>query len=150
MSGPGDRLPSQTVTSSEMWRHSLLDVLWWVLLALGKCLQSKCCESWFQSKLFSPPQTCYPGPDAHLWESQKLTNYYCFSQYRRELSWVGVGFRIQSHPVLFELLISGNMRGTVRYTPGDQDTANMVSVSSSWWTLHLHFLLWFWVKILVS
>ena len=48
--------------------------------AKGKCLQSKCCESCFQSKLFWLPNlTLTP-----IFGSQKLTNYYCFTQYGTE------------------------------------------------------------------
>ena len=93
-----------------------------VVSAKGKCLQSKCCESCFQSKLF----WLKPHPDAHFWVS-KVNELLLLHSIWNWGGRVGVGFRIQSHPVLFELLISGNMRGTVRYTPGAQDTANMVS-----------------------
>ena len=67
-----------------------------------------------------------PRPDAHFWVS-KVNELLLLHSIWNWGGRVGVGFRIQSHPVLFELLISGNMRGTVRYTPGAQDTANMVS-----------------------
>ena len=71
--------------------------------------------------------TLKPHPDAHFWVSKVNELLLLHSIWNWGGGRVGVGFRIQSHPVLFELFISGNMRGTVRYTPGAQDTANMVS-----------------------
>ena len=126
-----DRLPSENddIRRRQPSRHSQADrhhgcalVGDVVVGAKGKYLQSKCCESCFQSKRFWLPILALTP----IFGSQKLTNYYCFTQYgtEKEGSVSDSEYKVTQFCLSFS---SRNMRGTVRYTPGAQDTANMVS-----------------------
>lgn len=109
-----------------------------VVGAKGICLQSKCCESCFQSKLFWLPP--HPLPDAHFWVSKVNELLLLHSIWNWE-GRVGVGFRIQSHPVLFELLISRTWEEQF-VTPRESRILQIWSLavsSSAQCTLHLHF-----------
>ena len=108
-----------------------------VASAKGKCLQSKCCESCFQSKLFWLSNlTLTP-----IFGSQKLTNYYCFTQYGTEEE----GSVSDSEYKVTQFCLSFSSRETWEeqfVTPQEprilQIWSQAVS-SSGQCTLHLHF-----------
>ena len=141
-----DRLPSENdeIRRRQPSRHSQADrhhgcalVGGVVVGAKGKYLQSKCCESCFQSKRFWLPILALTP----IFGSQKLTNYYCFTQYGTEKE----GSVSDSEYKVTQFCLSFSSRETWEeqfVTPREprilQIWSQAVS-SSGQCTLHLHF-----------